>query len=245
MEKSNIGPQGNVYLEDYQTVDANTGLLPFRKTPGNFITFNDCRNTTVLGYAYPETQRWNFKSDEAYQADVTATIATMYGGRARAQTQVKVTSTNPTAFGQTLQESNGTYTDWNIDTQAIVSKLPPTFIVKFSLAGTFNTDSMIDLGSWMMLMPERINDVHTQKDPTAPEKTMNGTTSITARLVDQISEGKLASLDPVDVVPLLTEHLTWNVYNVSSLSSCLAPTLTSMLRNAVSASSSQMKRPFQ
>lgn len=217
MEKSSIGPHGNVYLDDYQDVDANTELLPFRKDPGKFMTFNDCRNTTVLGYAYPETQRWKFPSDAAYQTAVTASIATMYGGRMRAQAEVKVASTRPTPFGETLQDSNGTYTDWTIETQAIASKLPPSFIVKYSLGGMFHTDPVVEVGSWMMLMPERLDDVQTQKDPSVPEKLINGTTSITSYLVEQIENKSLKSLEPSDVVPFLTEKLTWNVYDVSSL----------------------------
>ena len=215
MEKSSIGPHGNVYLDDYQDVDANTELLPFRKDPGKFMTFNDCRNTTVLGYAYPETKRWEFASDSAYQTAVTASIARMYGGRARAQSKVTVMSTKPTPFGETLEDSNGTYTDWTIETQAIASKLPPSFIVKYSLGGMFNSDPVVDVGSWMMLMPERLDDVHTEKDPSIPEKLMNGTTSITPYLVEQIENKSLKSLEPSDVVPFLTEKLTWNVYDVS------------------------------
>ncbi|KAI4915846.1 hypothetical protein J4E90_004292 [Alternaria incomplexa] len=213
MEKSSIGPHGNVYLDDYQDVDANTELLPFRKDPGKFMTFNDCRNTTVLGYAYPETKRWKFASDQAYQADVAAQIARMYGGRARAQSKVTVMSTKPTPFGETLEDSNGTYTDWIIETQAVASKLPPSFIVKYSLGGMFNSDPVVDVGSWMMLMPERLDDVHTEKDPSKPEKLMNGTTSITPYLVEQIENKSLKSLEPSDVVPFLTEKLTWNVYD--------------------------------
>ena len=55
MEPSNIGPHGNVYLEDYQQVSGDTPLLPFRKTAADFWSPNACRNTTGLGYAYPET----------------------------------------------------------------------------------------------------------------------------------------------------------------------------------------------
>ncbi|KAI4680296.1 uncharacterized protein J4E84_007944 [Alternaria hordeiaustralica] len=213
MEKSSIGPHGNVYLDDYQDVDANTELLPFKKDPGKFLTFNDCRNTTVLGYAYPETRRWKFASDQAYQADVTASIARMYSGRARAQSKVTVMSTKPTPFGETLEGNNGTYTDWTIETQAIASRLPPSFIVKYSLGGMFNSDPVVDVGSWMMLMPERLDDVHTEKDPSIPEKLMNGTTSITPYLIEQIENKSLKSLEPSNVVPFLTEKLTWNVYD--------------------------------
>jgi tyrosinase len=233
METSNIGPHGNVYLEDFQDVSADTALMPFRKAPGGFLTFNDCRDTTVFGYAYPETQRWNFDSDEAYQSAVTTTIATLYSGRTRAQAQMQITSQHLTAFGQTLQDSNNTYTEWTIETQAVASRLPPTFIVSFSLAGLFQSNPIIELGSWMMLMPER-NDAHTLKAPSVPERKMNGTTSITSYLIDRINAHELNSLDPYDVVPYLSSYLTWNVYDVS-LQSLKATSRADPHRNAATA----------
>jgi tyrosinase len=244
METSNIGSHGNVFLEDHQNVSADTELLPFRKTPGTFLTFNDCRNTTTLGYAYPETQRWNFASDEAYQSNVTATIATLYGGRTRSQTHFQVVTQSVTAFGQILLDNNNTYTDWIIETQAIASELAPTFIVSFSLTGMFQSDPIVDIGNWMMLMPERINDVHTQDTPSVIEKMTNGTTSITTHLIDRINAGQLDSLDPNDVVPYLSEYLTWNVYDVS-LSTFMATTITDLGRNAANVFHSQTPKPLR
>ncbi|KAL1795189.1 hypothetical protein ACET3X_007005 [Alternaria dauci] len=212
MKPSNIGPHGNVYLEDFQTVSADTDLMPFRKAPGQFLTFNDCRNTTVFGYVYPETRRWNFESDEAYQKSVTATIANLYSGRTRAQARVQVTTQYVTAFGQALLDNNNTYTEWTIETQAVASMLPPTFMVSFSLIGLFQSDPITDLGSWMMLMPER-DDVRTTDVQSKPENKMNGTTSITSYLIDRVNAHELSSLDPNDVVPYLASCLTWNVYD--------------------------------
>jgi tyrosinase len=189
--------------------------MPFRKASGQFLTFNDCRNTTVFGYAYPETQRWNFASDEDYQRDVTTTITNLYGGHTRVQVQVQVTMQHVTAFGQALLDNNNTYTEWTIETQIIASRLPPTFIVSFSLVGLSQSSSIIDLGSWMMLMPERNNDLHSMGVSTVPEVKMNGTTSITTYLVDRVNANELASLNPNDVVPYLSSYLTWNVCDVS------------------------------
>jgi tyrosinase len=244
METSNIGSHGNLFLEDYQNVSADTKLLPFRNTTGTFLTFNDCRNTTTLGYAYPETQHWNFASDEAYQSDVTSTIANLYGGRTRSQAHLQVVTQIVTAFGQILLDNNNTYTEWMIETQAIASKLPPTFIVSFSLAGMSQFDPIVDIGNWMMLMPERINDVHTQDTPSVPERMTNGATSITTHLVDRINAGQLGSLDPNDVVLYLSEHLTWNVYDVS-LSTSMATTVADLCRNAVNVFHSQIPKSLR
>jgi tyrosinase len=215
MESSTIGPHGNVYLEDNQVVDASTPLLPFRKTPGEFWTFNDCRNTTVLGYAYPETQRWKYDSDESYQAEVTSTISSLYGGRSRKQ----LLTQRVTAGSQMLLSHNNTFTDWTIESSVAASKFPSTFIVSFSLISLFQSDPSVDVGSWMVLLPEHKNEVHTSMRPTTKEKMLNGTTSITSHLIDQVNAGMLASLDEGDVVPYLREYLTWNVYRVSLVDS--------------------------
>jgi tyrosinase len=212
MEPSTIGPHGNVYLEDNQVVDASTPLLPFRRTPGEFWTFNDCRDTTVLGYAYPETQRWKYDSNDIYQADVNAVIASLYGGRARA----KLMTQHVTAGSQMLLSHNNTFTDWTIESSVAASKFPATFVVSFSLVSLFQSDPSVNVGSWMVLMPEHKNEVHTSKRPATSEKRLNGTTSITSHLIDRVNAGVLGSLEPADVVPYLSEYLTWNVYKVKS-----------------------------
>jgi hypothetical protein len=218
MEPSTIGPHGNVYLEDNQVVDASTPLLPFRKTPAEFWSFNDCRETAVLGYTYPETQRWKHGSDEAYRNDITSTISTLYGGSARA----KLMTQHVTAGSQMLLSHNNSFTDWTIESSVAASKFPNSFVVSFSLVSLFQSDPSVDVGNWMVLMPAHKNDVHTSRRPTVPvsEKRLNGTTSITSHLIDRVNAGVLGSLEPGDVVPYLKEYLTWNVYRVC-LCNCL------------------------
>ncbi|RMZ66918.1 tyrosinase [Pyrenophora seminiperda CCB06] len=208
METSNIGSHGNVYLEDYQEINGDTDLLPFRKTPNEFWSPNACRNTTVLGYAYPETQRWMYTSDEAYQNAVTSVISSLYGGQARSQ----LMALGATALGEMLSGKNNTFTDWIIQTHALSSKLPSTFIVRFSLIGVFQSDPSTDIGSWMMLMPDDKHDAQTSQNRNISEKVLNGTTSITSHLIDAINAGKLSSLNPDDVVPYLRDYLTWNIF---------------------------------
>ncbi|KAE8841312.1 hypothetical protein HRS9122_05438 [Pyrenophora teres f. teres] len=208
MEPSNIGPHGNVYLEDYQEVNGDTDLLPFRKTPGEFWSPNACRNTTVLGYAYPETQRWKYTSDESYQNDVNSVISTLYGG----QTRLQLTSAIETGFGERLLEKDNKFMDWTINTQAMASKLPSTFIVKFSFVGIFQSDTSMDAGSWMMLMPDDKHDMHILQVGPEWEKVLKGSTSITVHLIDLVNAGKLNSLNSDDVVPYLRDYLTWNIF---------------------------------
>lgn len=73
----------------------NTPLAPFYKPrDGNddhaFWTSADVRSTDVFGYAYPETQYWNFSTLEKYQEDIrrrlraeisTGSLANMIAGR--------------------------------------------------------------------------------------------------------------------------------------------------------------------
>ncbi|KAF1830624.1 Di-copper centre-containing protein, partial [Decorospora gaudefroyi] len=209
MESSNIGPHGNVFLEDNQAVDANTPLLPFRKDGDSFWTFNDSRNTSVLGYAYPETQAWLFPSATAYQENVTAKISTLYAGTAKTQL-LSQQATAATSSAQTILSPNNSFTDWTIEASAIASTMPSSFIVSFSLVALFQSDPIIDVGSWMVLMPERIPSV--TKRPRVVEKVIRGTTSLTSHLIGRVEAGVLRSLEPEDVVPFLGEFLSWVVW---------------------------------
>jgi tyrosinase len=56
----------------------DTPLAPFYKDAENFWDSSDVRNTSVFGYAYPETKSWNFKSPEDYREDIVRQINTLY-----------------------------------------------------------------------------------------------------------------------------------------------------------------------
>ena len=207
----NIGNSGNVFLEDEQMVDADTELLPFRKRDGGFWTTNDARNTTTLGYAYPETMRAGSVSDEEYQGSVTAAIAQLYGSSARGMLR----ASHATAGGPKLA-GDGTFTDWAIDAKASSHGLPPTFLVRFSLVGDFSSDSIVDVGSWVKLMPSSHGKWNSKRVSTV-EKIYEGSVSLTSSLLDQVAAGKLESLEPKDVVPYLKDRLTWKVLTVRRL----------------------------
>ncbi|KAL6159798.1 hypothetical protein ACJQWK_06164 [Exserohilum turcicum] len=211
METSSIGNQGNVFLEDDQEISADTELLPFRQRPGKFWTTNECRDTAVLGYAYPETQRWKFGSDAAYQSSVGSVIAKLYSGRLRSQ----VAAAQVSAFGHSLSDNSNVFTEWTVETRAATCKLPSTFRVDFSLMGMFQSDDIVDAGSWMVLAPEHAGTRHGTNATCGLEKVVHGTTSITSHLIDRINKGRLASLKAEDVAPYLQDALTWNVFDVS------------------------------
>jgi tyrosinase len=69
------------------TIAANTKLTgdselkPFYTSAAtNFWKASDVKNTTPFNYAYPETQRWLYPNDQAYQAAVKRSVTTQYGG---------------------------------------------------------------------------------------------------------------------------------------------------------------------
>ena len=207
----NIGNTGNVWLESDAKVDANTELLPFRKKSGGFWTTNDVRNTTTLGYAYPETLRKGSTSEEEHADAVSAAVTQLYGSSARSRLKVQ----HVAAGGHEVLANDGTFTDWTINTQAFSHRLPGSFVVRFSLVGDFSSDQVVDVGSWVKLMPSDHGN-HMHKRASTLQKTYEGSICLTAPLLDQIAAGKLGSLEAKDVVPFLKDKLTWKVLNVST-----------------------------
>lgn len=59
--------------------DINTALTPFWIDSSNFHTSVNARTTTAYGYAYPETQSWNFPTPDDYTRSVTTTLNRLYG----------------------------------------------------------------------------------------------------------------------------------------------------------------------
>lgn len=61
-----------------QTQD--TPLAPFWDKSGTkFWTSAEVKDTLTFGYAYPETQRWRFQDQRAYQADIRRAVTALYG----------------------------------------------------------------------------------------------------------------------------------------------------------------------
>ncbi|KAK1757866.1 hypothetical protein QBC47DRAFT_319522 [Echria macrotheca] len=63
------------------TQDQNTPLSPFwDKSGSKFWTSAQVKDSAAtFGYAYPETQKWNFPSTQAYQASLRQTVISLYG----------------------------------------------------------------------------------------------------------------------------------------------------------------------
>jgi len=55
-------------------------LTPFYNAADSFWTSDGVRSTLTLGYAYPETQSWNFATPEELQSSVADAVNRLYGG---------------------------------------------------------------------------------------------------------------------------------------------------------------------
>lgn len=209
MDQTNIGTTGNFVIDHHSWVDGDTPLKPFWKTQNSFWTTNDVRNTIDLGYAYPETQRWNFPTEKEYRTAVNASIAKLYSPSTRARLSTEATQGRALA---SLVKDN-TYFDWSINVGAAKSSFTSSFIVELSLAGDFSSD-VANVGMWSVLMPksQHGDGVHNRRGSSL-HFDFEGTVSLTPSLLDHVVAGKLESLDRADVIPFLKEALTWTIYS--------------------------------
>ena len=207
------------------TVDANYGLVPFWKDENTFWTSEQVRNNDVFGYAYPETQYWNFLTDEEWRNDVRGTIQKLYPSSARA------TFTNAIARGSDLShlvEEGNTFVDWAIEAKASAKEMPASFKAHFSLVGDFSSDKSIEVGMWARMTTgdhdkgawKDHQRARREKRHSTMDQSLSNTQSLTSDLLTQIADSKLESLDPTVVVPYLKRHLTWNVFAVHHGLSC-------------------------
>jgi hypothetical protein len=80
------------------------------------------------------------------------------------------------------------FMDWSVAATALASALPPSFVLRL-----FTT---------------------AEKHASTIDTTYQGSVSLTASLLDEVTKGRLRTLDPVDVVPHLKENLNWTVVSV-------------------------------
>ena len=63
-----------------ETEDNSTNLTPFWKDSDNFWKSEGVRTTGVFGYAYPETQSWQYDTKQKYSAAARTAFQQLYGG---------------------------------------------------------------------------------------------------------------------------------------------------------------------
>jgi tyrosinase len=75
-----LTPEGNFTAPVNATEDVNTPLKPFWDTSGtSFWSSAGVKETTTFGYAYPETQKWEFATEPEYQTSVRNAVLQIYG----------------------------------------------------------------------------------------------------------------------------------------------------------------------
>lgn len=190
-------------------------MPPFWKDDQSFYTPNEIRNISVLGYAYPETQYWNFPTLDQWRFSVNSTIAYRYSSSARNKLTQR-SAKGDTGLSHLL--SDGTFNDWTVKSKVSLSKLPSTFYVVFSFRNGSSSDAGYEVGTWTRQRTGQPDTTATQQKPKRTDYTRldaENTMSLTSSLLDRIAAGDLKSLDAKDVVPYLRKHLTWQVKTVS------------------------------
>ncbi|KAF2705035.1 Di-copper centre-containing protein [Pleomassaria siparia CBS 279.74] len=207
-----VGPNSNFVISENQIVDGTTPLSPFWRDSKTFWTVDEVRDTTVLGYAYPETQSWKFASTELYRNAVTATISQLYSSSARD----RLTAGSDGQRGDLAHlNANNTFTDWSINAFASRNTSSSIVQVQFSLVADVSSDPPKNVGIWNAMMPSaHSNDGNNDDNKlnSMNDIVLKGSIGLTADLLDCIASGRLESLEAVDVVPFLKTRLTWNVY---------------------------------
>ncbi|KAF3046339.1 hypothetical protein E8E12_002768 [Didymella heteroderae] len=183
LQPTNVGSAGNVFVEDGDTVDGDTPLLPFRRNPGSFWTTNEAMNWRLFGYDYPETQTAGatnpyLSTDETEYTD-----------------WVIKTSAAPLDLPPTFVVHFSLVGDFSSDAS--------TDVGMWSI--------MLPVGHNQVKRLTRKVELPSKR-PTVEDMTLHGTVSLTSSLLDEIEAGILQSLDEEDVVPFLKEKLSWKIY---------------------------------
>jgi tyrosinase len=72
---------GTFTITPETTETATTALAPFKDASGTkYWNSTGVRSTETFNYAYPETQRWLFASDDQYTTSVQTAVQQLYGG---------------------------------------------------------------------------------------------------------------------------------------------------------------------
>ncbi|KAF2636144.1 Di-copper centre-containing protein [Massarina eburnea CBS 473.64] len=200
MEPISSGAYGNFWIPKRSTLDANMQMQPFWKDEKSFYTPNDIRNTSIFGYAYPETQYWKYASDEEWRAAVNSSIALQYSSSARAM--LKSGKQDGSSLTHLLKDNS--FIDWTINIKASTLDMPPIFQMMFSLSDPSSLDLSMEVGSWLYQMSGH-------RDELELEQKIEGSIGLTSSLLDQIATDKLRSLDANDVMSYLKTHLTWKI----------------------------------
>ena len=245
------------------------------------------KQTGTFGYAYPETQKWNFPNTNAYQQALRQSVVKLYGGnvfRNFAQTiapqqrqTAKATHPAVQSFSAAAKGKNepliqvaaiddqkpvvhdihpeendgssdkngeedkadelpedgsesaepipsslahlapdNTYTEWIVGVRAIKHGLGQTYRVIVFLGDISPNPADWDLeyncvGRVTVLGRSPNSQCEKCERDRDASLTITGTVPLTSALLQDITAGRLSSLEPAEVVPYLRENLKWRV----------------------------------
>lgn len=270
---------GNFFTEPNSIEDTNSSLKPFWNTDGtDFWIPTNVKETKTFGYAYPETQSWNYSNVAQYQAALQQQINQEYGANALAEFvksrvaapqttvslaasigafqqkavshpvgQVKLASVAQPSIGASAPKpappvkpdapvaavnkpgspevhpkiasmiATQKYTEWVTNVRVVKHSLGQTFRVMIFL-GDFNSNPETwpfehSLVSRVTVLGRGNTNKNCDKcrADAAKDFVVTGTVSLTSALLQDIADGRLASLDKEDVVPYLQKNLHWRV----------------------------------
>lgn len=194
-----------------QTQDSSTNLTPFYEDAnGDFWTSDSVRSTETFGYAYPETAN---SPGANVTAQVVSAINSLYG--------MTGTTTSNTKRGGIVngaviykRDPGAQYREWIANIKVEKNALSEPFFIHLFI-GPFNTASP---SSW----PFDPNLVGSHFSFTkaitsnCSHQLVTATIPITSSLMDNVAEGKLASMQPADVEPFLMSNLKYRITRLNS-----------------------------
>jgi tyrosinase len=185
----------------------NTELSPFVDGSGKYWTPNTVLSTETFNYAYPETQRWRFKTDTEYQQNILKAVQKSYG----ATTDL---------IASTIGSS--TYTDYIATIKATKHSLQEAYRVHIFLGEipsdetAWHSDDAL-AGIFMVFgrntTPGDANETGCGKckNDAKADVQISGIVTLTAQLLTEVQKGNCPSLNKSDVIPYLTKNLNWAV----------------------------------
>jgi tyrosinase len=184
-----------------QTQDSSSHLTPFHDdTTGDFWTSDTVRSTGTFGYVYPETVN---STGANITAQVVSAINTLYGTTLSKKRDIRLEQRTPGAQSR----------EWIANIRVEKNALSEPFFIHIFI-GPFDT---ADPASWSF-EPNLVGShfvftkaVTSNCPGCDPSQLVTATIPITSALMGQVSEGKLASLQPADVEPFLMSNLKYRV----------------------------------
>ncbi|KAF7327227.1 Tyrosinase [Mycena kentingensis (nom. inval.)] len=174
-------PGGTWTLNSNQAVDKDTGLTPFRSSPGGFWTSSAVVSTSTFGYTYPEFIGLDMSNSTAVRDAITTKVNALYAPKNSGKRKPRSESVQSTTF------------DWSVNIIVDKHACGGSFCVRVFIGATY-------VGS---------HCAFARSTPNLPPMLIRGAVHLT-RVIEEIP-GMPLSLDPSVVEPYLTHNLRWVV----------------------------------